>query len=402
MLHQTLVSFPFSSSSVSPCTIPLSSASAGSASSALPLFAGRLVSPPPPYPRSSQVEIKRMMDMLASARDQGFLPDEVEDLVWSADRGNPLGEEFQVDDLLDLRGLPESEEDEEAPRVTEASFSLPKPSPCVDNEPLELYTEITFSETDAASLEWLSRFCDDDCSKEFPSPSPPPSHLGMLPSPPTQITLSKYSSAGSQTLAPVPVPSLYSTATAAGSLSTEALVPVKAKRSKRLRGSGWSCSSSVKLSDSSPTSSITTLRTASPSPSSSSSSSSFNSYISYEPPPFTSFLPDDSSAPPKPQKPKKRGRKPKNPIISPAERRCTHCGVHKTPQWRAGPQGAKTLCNACGVRFKSGRLLPEYRPACSPTFVSNIHSNSHRKVLEMRRKKDDQVLVSSAPPVSTC
>lgn len=69
-------------------------------------------------------------------------------------------------------------------------------------------------------------------------------------------------------------------------------------------------------------------------------------------------------------------------------RRCSHCGVQKTPQWRTGPLGAKTLCNACGVRYKSGRLLPEYRPACSPTFSSELHSNHHRKVLEMRREKE--------------
>ncbi|KAJ0476425.1 putative transcription factor C2C2-GATA family [Helianthus annuus] len=65
-------------------------------------------------------------------------------------------------------------------------------------------------------------------------------------------------------------------------------------------------------------------------------------------------------------------------------RKCTHCLSQRTPQWRAGPQGPKTLCNACGVRYKSGRLLPEYRPAKSPTFVSHKHSNSHKKVLEMR------------------
>ncbi|XP_058212357.1 GATA transcription factor 2-like isoform X2 [Rhododendron vialii] len=65
-------------------------------------------------------------------------------------------------------------------------------------------------------------------------------------------------------------------------------------------------------------------------------------------------------------------------------RRCSHCLSQRTPQWRAGPKGPKTLCNACGVRYKSGRLLPEYRPAKSPTFVSYKHSNSHRKVLEMR------------------
>ncbi|XP_030472373.1 GATA transcription factor 5-like [Syzygium oleosum] len=70
------------------------------------------------------------------------------------------------------------------------------------------------------------------------------------------------------------------------------------------------------------------------------------------------------------------------------QRRCSHCQVQKTPQWRAGPLGLKTLCNACGVRYKSGRLFPEYRPACSPTFSVEAHSNSHRKVLEMRKRKE--------------
>ncbi|KAI3791086.1 hypothetical protein L2E82_04676 [Cichorium intybus] len=67
-------------------------------------------------------------------------------------------------------------------------------------------------------------------------------------------------------------------------------------------------------------------------------------------------------------------------------RRCQHCFAEKTPQWRAGPMGPKTLCNACGVRYKSGRLVTEYRPASSPTFSSGLHSNSHRKIMEMRKK----------------
>ncbi|OIW14408.1 hypothetical protein TanjilG_20857 [Lupinus angustifolius] len=69
-------------------------------------------------------------------------------------------------------------------------------------------------------------------------------------------------------------------------------------------------------------------------------------------------------------------------------RKCLHCATDKTPQWRTGPMGPKTLCNACGVRYKSGRLVPEYRPASSPTFVLAKHSNSHRKVLELRRQKE--------------
>ncbi|WOL12951.1 hypothetical protein Cni_G21720 [Canna indica] len=73
----------------------------------------------------------------------------------------------------------------------------------------------------------------------------------------------------------------------------------------------------------------------------------------------------------------------------PPARKCMHCGIQKTPQWRAGPMGPKTLCNACGVRYKSGRLFPEYRPAASPTFVPSLHSNSHKKVVEMRLKSTD-------------
>ncbi|VVB06400.1 unnamed protein product [Arabis nemorensis] len=79
-------------------------------------------------------------------------------------------------------------------------------------------------------------------------------------------------------------------------------------------------------------------------------------------------------------------------------RRCTHCASEKTPQWRTGPLGPKTLCNACGVRFKSGRLVPEYRPASSPTFVLTQHSNSHRKVMELRRQKEQQESSVRIPP----
>ncbi|KAL4458850.1 hypothetical protein ABPG75_013715 [Micractinium tetrahymenae] len=31
---------------------------------------------------------------------------------------------------------------------------------------------------------------------------------------------------------------------------------------------------------------------------------------------------------------------------------CLNCGCHQTPQWRCGPLGPRTLCNACGVRYK--------------------------------------------------
>ncbi|XP_059628319.1 GATA transcription factor 8-like [Cornus florida] len=88
---------------------------------------------------------------------------------------------------------------------------------------------------------------------------------------------------------------------------------------------------------------------------------------------------------------------------SQAVRKCMHCEITKTPQWRAGPMGPKTLCNACGVRYKSGRLFPEYRPAASPTFVPALHSNSHKKVLEMRGKVGEETSMAgtvTTPPTT--
>ncbi|KAA3456643.1 GATA transcription factor 11-like isoform X1 [Gossypium australe] len=88
----------------------------------------------------------------------------------------------------------------------------------------------------------------------------------------------------------------------------------------------------------------------------------------------------------------------KSPSRQPIEvRKCLHCEVTKTPQWREGPMGPKTLCNACGVRFRSGRLLPEYRPAASPTFVPALHSNSHKKVVEMRKQAN--LPTTGTPPM---
>lgn len=81
---------------------------------------------------------------------------------------------------------------------------------------------------------------------------------------------------------------------------------------------------------------------------------------------------------------------PQRPTVA---KKCAHCEVTKTPQWREGPMGPKTLCNACGVRYRSGRLYPEYRPAASPTFVPSVHSNSHKKVVEMRTKGKPQKVI---------
>ncbi|XP_078175204.1 GATA transcription factor 1-like [Carex rostrata] len=35
---------------------------------------------------------------------------------------------------------------------------------------------------------------------------------------------------------------------------------------------------------------------------------------------------------------------------------CANCRTSKTPLWRSGPSGPKSLCNACGIRFRKRQL----------------------------------------------
>ncbi|KAK3823594.1 MAG: hypothetical protein J3Q66DRAFT_145412 [Benniella sp.] len=40
-------------------------------------------------------------------------------------------------------------------------------------------------------------------------------------------------------------------------------------------------------------------------------------------------------------------------------KRCAYCGCTSTPMWRRGPAGPHSLCNACGVKWRSGRIIIE-------------------------------------------
>ncbi|KAL8152068.1 hypothetical protein V2J09_021876 [Rumex salicifolius] len=48
-------------------------------------------------------------------------------------------------------------------------------------------------------------------------------------------------------------------------------------------------------------------------------------------------------------------------------RRCTNCDTTSTPLWRNGPRGPKSLCNACGIRYKK-----EERRATAAAAASNV------------------------------
>ena len=36
-------------------------------------------------------------------------------------------------------------------------------------------------------------------------------------------------------------------------------------------------------------------------------------------------------------------------IVNKSINRCHRCGTTETPEWRRGPKGVRTLCNACGL-----------------------------------------------------
>lgn len=290
------------------------------------------------------------------------------------------GDDFFVDDLLDFsNGFVEGEgdqggeeekqqgeEDNSVHKLCPVSISVsPLEKPEVDDKDIVTISvpvkedfaslpvsEISVPADDLDSLEWLSHFVEDSFSGyslAFPA--------GKLP-------VEKQSGNGE---IPVEEKSCFAT-------------PVQTKaRTKRGRTSVrvWPAGSGSLTESSSCSSSSSSATTMSSSPT--------TPWLLYSTPVHTA----ESTGKPLAKKPKKKpAAQGGNGTQQP--RRCSHCGVQKTPQWRAGPMGAKTLCNACGVRYKSGRLLPEYRPACSPTFSSELHSNNHRKVLEMRRKKESE------------
>ncbi|CAN6299193.1 unnamed protein product [Urochloa humidicola] len=102
--------------------------------------------------------------------------------------------------------------------------------------------------------------------------------------------------------------------------------------------------------------------------------------------------------PPSPPRTTKGAPRPQ-PVVAKkaAGRRCRHCGTKKSAQWRTGPEGGGTLCNACGLRFRSGRLVPEYRPASSPNFSKELHSNYHRRIVGMRRQREVAAMPLASP-----
>ncbi|XP_062204863.1 GATA transcription factor 4-like [Phragmites australis] len=272
----------------------------------------------------------------------------------------PMGDTMPVDDLLDLPNGAGAHEFFPAAAAAAAtdnghhSGAMGEPSPTANSSDhqtslLSFADEFYIPSEEAAELEWLSKFVDDSYS-DMPNNSSA-AQAAMAAAAVANAACNGAGNSAGQDICVTAAPgrgarSKRSRATAAAAAAWHSLVPRPASQT---------------------------------SPSSSCSSSDFQS--------SKPARPNGSNG--------SRGKKSPVPGGAAGEagmeagvRRCTHCASEKTPQWRTGPLGPKTLCNACGVRFKSGRLMPEYRPAASPTFVLTQHSNSHRKVMELRRQKE--------------
>ncbi|KAM0867901.1 hypothetical protein ACQ4PT_041670 [Festuca glaucescens] len=42
-------------------------------------------------------------------------------------------------------------------------------------------------------------------------------------------------------------------------------------------------------------------------------------------------------------------------VVEEGRRSCVECRTTSTPMWRGGPTGRRSLCNACGIRYRKKR-----------------------------------------------
>ncbi|CAM0956917.1 unnamed protein product [Alopecurus aequalis] len=86
-------------------------------------------------------------------------------------------------------------------------------------------------------------------------------------------------------------------------------------------------------------------------------------------------------------RPRRAGASIAQKAAEPDQRQCSHCGTTKTPHWRAGPDGLRTLCNACDKRHRGEPPVPKYRRLISATFrpAPELHTSMPRRIVQMCR-----------------
>ncbi|CAL9133877.1 unnamed protein product [Musa textilis] len=65
---------------------------------------------------------------------------------------------------------------------------------------------------------------------------------------------------------------------------------------------------------------------------------------------------------------------------------CSDCSTTKTPLWKSGPQGPKSLCNACGIRRRKARRAMA-TDAAAGSDGRRIRADRRTKALKQKKKK---------------
>lgn len=63
---------------------------------------------------------------------------------------------------------------------------------------------------------------------------------------------------------------------------------------------------------------------------------------------------------------------------------CADCNTTKTPLWRSGPRGPKTLCNACGIRQRKARRAMAAAAASGELIVADTPMKCNKMIKAKR------------------
>ncbi|GAB4855631.1 hypothetical protein Ancab_024252 [Ancistrocladus abbreviatus] len=75
---------------------------------------------------------------------------------------------------------------------------------------------------------------------------------------------------------------------------------------------------------------------------------------------------------------------------------CTDCKATRTPLWRTGPAGPRTLCNACGIRYRK-RKVGEMGQEPSKSTVQHHHQ---RPLLLLKKEKSSNSSTTSSASIA--
>ncbi|KAF8400990.1 hypothetical protein HHK36_014293 [Tetracentron sinense] len=73
---------------------------------------------------------------------------------------------------------------------------------------------------------------------------------------------------------------------------------------------------------------------------------------------------------------------------------CTHCNTTKTPLWRSGPGGPKSLCNACGIRQRKARRAMAAAAASENGTILATDTSSMRTKVHHKEKRSENSYIA--------